>query len=188
MATIINSTGEQDQTEDNVLFTGSCFCRAVTFTLSELPMKAYLCHCLNCRRSTGSSFAYNAAFPRSALKLSFQKPARTAFASPTATGSEDARGDAADDSTAIDESVISTFGVKASGMRKFCSLCGTRLLIYVREEVAVMQDKVIIPVGVIDGSEKDERLRPTAEAFCERREEWMPDMRGTEAFDKMFTA
>lgn len=47
-----------------------------------------------------------------------------------------------------------------------------------------MQDKVIVPVGVIDGSHNDERLKPEAEGWCKRRESWMPGMKGTTEFDE----
>lgn len=47
-----------------------------------------------------------------------------------------------------------------------------------------MKDQVIVPVGAIDGSEKDERLRPSAEGFCKRKEAWMAKMDGTAEFEE----
>lgn len=187
------TASEEAQAQNEPLFTGSCFCRAVSFTLSDLPTKAYLCHCLDCRRFSASSFAYNASFARSALKLALTKPQEVVFASPPSMDAGKRRYDTGDaevggaerrgnNAEGARDGVLSTFGDETTGMLKFCSICGTRLLLYCGNSNDSMRDQVIVPVGAIDGSERDERLRPVAEGWCRRREEWMPDMRGTEVF------
>ena len=180
METSTAKCGQEGAMGSEFLFTGSCFCKAISFTLSASPIRPYICHCLDCRRFSASSFAYNASFPRSALTLIFTSPLDTA-------GKE--QGDETHDSAESQPlakhgaSILSTFGNETTGMQKFCSICGTRLLLYCGSSNVDMRDQVVVPVGAIDGSEKDERLRPVAEGWCKRREGWMPDMKGTEVFD-----
>lgn len=65
------------------------------------------------------------------------------------------------------------------GSAHFCSKCGSKLLLYVPEKIEFMKGLVIVPVGAIDGSEEDARLKPRKEFFCKRREGWMVGMVGT---------
>jgi hypothetical protein len=42
-----------------------CQCGEVSFkTPLEKPLALYICHCLECRRQTGSAFGTSAIFPR----------------------------------------------------------------------------------------------------------------------------
>ncbi len=75
--------------------------------------------------------------------------------------------------------LMSVLGDKISGGVLLCARCGTKLIIYVPARVTSMKGEVIVPVGVIDGSERDERLRPRMEGFVGRREVWMGKMEGT---------
>ena len=65
------------------------------------------------------------------------------------------------------------------GNAVFCGKCGSHMMYHVPLKVEGMNGLVIVPVGVIDGSEGDERLRPGAEGWCRRREAWMGKMEGT---------
>jgi hypothetical protein len=47
-----------------------------------------------------------------------------------------------------------------------------------------LRDKVIVAVGTIVGSEKDERFKPTMEGWCKRREDWMKDMVGLKQLEE----
>ena len=47
---------------------GSCLCGASTFTVANTPLRMVICHCTNCKKWSGSAFATNVHFPRSALK------------------------------------------------------------------------------------------------------------------------
>lgn len=38
---------------------GSCLCSAVTYSITESPSQFYFCHCEQCQKVTGSSFAAN---------------------------------------------------------------------------------------------------------------------------------
>ena len=41
----------------------SCACGALTAHVEGEPVRNSLCHCLDCKRRTGSAFAWNAHFP-----------------------------------------------------------------------------------------------------------------------------
>ncbi len=43
-------------------FTGGCLCGAVRYEIIGDPVRVAHCHCVDCRRATGSSFATNAFF------------------------------------------------------------------------------------------------------------------------------
>ena len=100
-----------------------------------------------------------------------------------------------DESTSTEESVgkpaklqvdgvLSNFGGLSSGRSQFCRLCGTRLFLYCKISVADMRDQVVVPVGAIDGSHEDERLRGIGEGWCKGRESWMPEVRDTKIFEE----
>lgn len=155
-------------TGQSSLFTGACFCKAITFTLSSLPDKSYICHCLDCRHITGTSFAHNIMFPFSSLVISTGVAGETSHA-PSMSPDVD--------------SVLSTFGNVEKGRIQFCKHCGSRLFLFPPAGAEGKVDFVLVTVGSIDESHEDERLKPTNEGFCKRREGWMPDMRGTKVFE-----
>lgn len=43
----------------NVTLSGSCLCNSVKYRVNEAPSQFYFCHCQQCRKVTGSSFAAN---------------------------------------------------------------------------------------------------------------------------------
>ena len=55
---------------------------------------------------------------------------------------------------------------------------------YVPGKIEFMRGKVIVPVGCIDGSEKDPRLAPGSEGWCKRREGWLARVEGAREFDE----
>ncbi len=40
-------------------FKGGCLCGAITYEVSSDPINMWNCHCDDCRRATGASFATN---------------------------------------------------------------------------------------------------------------------------------
>ena len=58
------------------------------------------------------------------------------------------------------------------------------MMLLVRRGNKAMEGSVIVPIGMIEGSERDERLRPGLEFFCKRREGWMPGMQGTKEYQE----
>ena len=41
------------------MLTGSCLCKVVKYRVTGTPLLMLYCHCTNCRRASGSSFATN---------------------------------------------------------------------------------------------------------------------------------
>ncbi|KAF2652709.1 hypothetical protein K491DRAFT_780860 [Lophiostoma macrostomum CBS 122681] len=57
---------------------GSCLCGRVKYEFAAEPIKTVICHCLNCRRVTGTAYSTNVSVPSSAFK--FQgKPRQFSF-------------------------------------------------------------------------------------------------------------
>jgi hypothetical protein len=50
-------------------FTGSCLCGAVRITAEGQPYRVGLCHCLDCRKYSGSLFHASAVFPETAVTV-----------------------------------------------------------------------------------------------------------------------
>ncbi|WP_395449698.1 GFA family protein [Aminobacter sp. UC22_36] len=51
---------------------GSCYCRAVTFRVTGQPLRVGICHCADCRKTSGSAFSAYAVWPVSALEQTGQ--------------------------------------------------------------------------------------------------------------------
>jgi len=49
--------------------TGGCLCGAVRIEATERPNRVGLCHCLDCRKHTGSLFHASAIFPEKAVTV-----------------------------------------------------------------------------------------------------------------------
>ena len=50
-------------------FTGGCLCGKVRIVASGQPYRVGLCHCLDCRKHTGSLFHASAVFPDDAVTI-----------------------------------------------------------------------------------------------------------------------
>ncbi|NKL55413.1 GFA family protein [Rhizobium leguminosarum] len=49
---------------------GSCLCGAVAYRVEGEPLCTGLCHCADCRKSSGSAFVFFAVWPRQAFSHS----------------------------------------------------------------------------------------------------------------------
>jgi hypothetical protein len=49
---------------------GSCLCGAVRYTLTDAPLRTGVCHCLDCRKASGSHFIPFGVWPTSEFKCS----------------------------------------------------------------------------------------------------------------------
>lgn len=65
-------------------FAGRCACGAVTYDLAAPPLFVHACHCLDCKRSSGSAFLLTTiilerdfAVVRGELEIASPKPGRT---------------------------------------------------------------------------------------------------------------
>ena len=50
-------------------FTGGCFCGDIRIEATGAPYRVGLCHCLDCRKHTGSLFHASAIFPADAVTV-----------------------------------------------------------------------------------------------------------------------
>ncbi|KFY66908.1 hypothetical protein V496_01846 [Pseudogymnoascus sp. VKM F-4515 (FW-2607)] len=55
-------------------YTGSCKCSAIKIEMQGGPDMLGLCHCTNCRKSTGSTYSTNAVFAKSAFTIISGEP------------------------------------------------------------------------------------------------------------------
>ncbi len=53
---------------------GSCLCGDIQYTLSEDPLTLYACHCTDCQRQSGSSFALSMIVRGEALQIGRGRP------------------------------------------------------------------------------------------------------------------
>ncbi len=50
--------------------TGGCHCRALRYTISEPPLRTYLCHCTDCQNLSGSAFGIGVVVRAASFTLS----------------------------------------------------------------------------------------------------------------------
>ncbi|KIJ51299.1 hypothetical protein M422DRAFT_223796 [Sphaerobolus stellatus SS14] len=50
-------------------FKGRCLCSKVTFEINAEPIAVICCHCLNCKRYTGTVFTTNVVFPAQSHRI-----------------------------------------------------------------------------------------------------------------------
>ncbi|KFY18564.1 hypothetical protein V493_08508 [Pseudogymnoascus sp. VKM F-4281 (FW-2241)] len=53
---------------------GSCWCGNLKYEFSGEPAKTAICHCLTCRKVTGSAFSLNTLVPKTTVKLTSGTP------------------------------------------------------------------------------------------------------------------
>lgn len=128
--------------------TGSCYCRALTYTLtldSADDARTSLCHCKNCKKAFGTNYGLTAKVAKDAFKYTSDKKPK-------------------------EHKMDNGSGTQL--YREFCDNCGSFILEY--GEPA--KDKFrYICVGSLD---EPGALPPKGEFFCKNREKWMPEIPG----------
>jgi hypothetical protein len=61
---------------------GGCLCGEVRYSLDEDPVTLYVCHCTDCQRQTGSSFALSLIVRREAFRFVRGKPGEASIEMP----------------------------------------------------------------------------------------------------------
>ena len=125
---------------------GSCLCGAITYTLNAPPFQAILCHCRNCRKSSGTAFMTNCFYPTTSLHI-------THHLSPTTL-----KGYADHDTV-----------TGATVERQFCGTCGSSLFALNDQH----EEMVVVANGSVDEGVENEILRPKLEFFCKDQRAWM---------------
>ena len=62
---------------------GSCLCGAVSYCLSQAPSQFYFCHCQQCQKVSGSSFAANLIAPVDSISWEIGEELLTHFDHPS---------------------------------------------------------------------------------------------------------
>jgi hypothetical protein len=68
---------------ESKMLNGSCLCGAVRYSLTQQPSQFYFCHCQQCQKVTGSSFAANIIADVDSISWSSGEHLLTHFDHPT---------------------------------------------------------------------------------------------------------
>ncbi|TFK21244.1 hypothetical protein FA15DRAFT_85531 [Coprinopsis marcescibilis] len=124
---------------------GSCLCKAVQYTLKgSKPLEIRVCHCVNCRKATGSAFMTNSFWFNQDFEITKGKDLLRAYR---------------------DEETASGIPID----RYFCSVCGSNIYL----QSSHKKNKwVVVGLGTLD-SEECSRWGPHKELFPEQRRTWI---------------
>ncbi|KAJ5779185.1 hypothetical protein N7457_006905 [Penicillium paradoxum] len=128
--------------------TGSCFCGEVNYEFSKGPMQKVICHCLSCRKITGSTYTTNFAFPEEKFSLlsgSLRECTR--------------RHECGMDITVF-----------------FCGNCGST--IYKKATEQTFYGLIILLAGTVDEGEGVEQAAPEREFWVKHRAKWVQPVVG----------
>ncbi|KAH8107700.1 Mss4-like protein [Cristinia sonorae] len=143
-------------------FHGSCLCKAIEFQVEADPVSVSTCHCLNCKKFTGTVFTTSVIFPGGSSTITKGTPATY----------HDANQDSGNALT-----------------RVFCPNCSSPLYIIggdVGKTLAVFYsalDDFNVPVDphpAEGGDVKRTAVRPTLEYYVKDRVSWVAPVPGAE--------
>ncbi|PLB44218.1 hypothetical protein P170DRAFT_513439 [Aspergillus steynii IBT 23096] len=127
---------------------GSCFCGEIRYEFSEESAQKVICHCLSCRKITGSTYTTNFAIPESNLSI--------------LSGS-------LRDCTRRHEC-----GMNLTVF--FCGGCGSA--IYKTATQKIFHGKIILLVGTVDEEQGIEKAAPAREFYVKYRGDWVQPVDG----------
>ncbi|KAJ3548996.1 hypothetical protein NMY22_g1044 [Coprinellus aureogranulatus] len=145
MPSSASSTDQLEYGATEVARTGSCLCKRVRYEISGDPLAFRICHCVNCRKATGSAFMANAFFLGKNLNI--------------VTGRNDLR-------SYEDAETASGSPIK----RWFCASCGSN--VYMEPTNPKAATLVVLQSGGIDGDAVSEWV-PDGEWFTEQKRKWV---------------
>ncbi|KAF2819888.1 DUF636 domain protein [Ophiobolus disseminans] len=143
-------------TSANTINNGSCLCGAIRYTLNGKPMTTVLCHCKNCKKSSGSSFQANLFFKQDQL---------------TFLSGEDTLRKYQDHDT----------NSCGAPLRMFCSVCGSNV-ITTNEQSDFVRGNVIVMSGCLEGVTSFE---PELEFYCKDKCGFVDVKTKTQKYEKM---
>jgi hypothetical protein len=153
-------------------YTGSCLCNTIRYSLEGAPITTVLCHCKNCKKSSGSSFQANLFFKQDVCSL---RPYHQSVTNPcqqlTFLAGENRLMHYFDRNT--DSGGTPT--------RSFCSVCGSNV-ITTNESSDFVRGHVIVMSGCLDD---DATFQPKQEFYCKDKCGWMEILVGTQKFNGM---
>ncbi|KAJ5184559.1 hypothetical protein N7491_007574 [Penicillium cf. griseofulvum] len=128
---------------------GGCFCGKVRVEYNGQPLSSALCHCLDCRKITGSLYTYNFIVKTAELKVS---------GSPKAVAKTSDSGNS-----------IKNF---------FCPDCGTPLFGRRINPNGDFGEATVVRAGIFDDVEIMNEREPAVEIYTERRVKWICPVEG----------
>ncbi|KAH7405883.1 DUF636 domain protein [Phaeosphaeria sp. MPI-PUGE-AT-0046c] len=135
---------------------GSCLCNSIRYKLDGAPITTVLCHCKNCKKSSGSSFQANLFFKQDQLTFLAGEDKLTQY---------------------IDRNTDSG----GTPIRSFCRICGSKV-ISTNESSDFVRGHVIVMSGCLDG---DVKFEPKQEFYCKDKCGWIEVLVDTQNFESM---
>ncbi|QVM07772.1 hypothetical protein D8B26_002463 [Coccidioides posadasii str. Silveira] len=136
----------------DIVRSGSCLCGHVKYQLTGEPSNASLCHCLNCKKTSGSAFWCTGWFSKKQMTLTASSPS--------------------DLKTYEDRDTESGSPL----WRKFCSNCGSTLF----AESPRTDDFIVVALGSLDKDQKP--WNTTIEVYAKDDYGWVPQKEGVKVF------
>ncbi|KAJ3998350.1 Mss4-like protein [Lentinula boryana] len=134
-------------------FHGTCLCGGITFQVDENPLVISCCHCLNCKKYTGTVFTTNVVFPTGSLTMTKGKELLSSF-----------RDGAQDSGNAL--------------QRNFCSQCGSPLY---NDGGDSGKTLAVFYSALTDfGTEDEKDRKPEVEYYTKDRAAWVHPVEGAE--------
>ncbi|KAJ5587204.1 uncharacterized protein N7459_002969 [Penicillium hispanicum] len=135
---------------------GGCFCGKIRIEYNGPTLTSGLCHCLDCRKLTGSLYTHNYVVKTAGLEVSGSPKE----AAKTSDSGNDVR-------------------------RYFCSDCGSPLFGRKIKPNGDPDEVTIIRAGIFDDIEMLNERKPAAELYTERRLKWVSPIEGAAQFSGM---
>ncbi|KAJ5834251.1 hypothetical protein N7447_000277 [Penicillium robsamsonii] len=134
---------------------GSCFCGKVRVEYNGQPLTTALCHCLDCRKITGSLFTFNLLVKTAELDIS---------------GSP--------------KEIVKTSDSGNTIKNYFCPDCGTPIFGHKIKPNGDRNEVTVVRAGIFDVEMLNEG-KPQLEVFTERRVKWVCPVEGATQVDGM---
>jgi len=131
------------------VLTGSCSCGTVAYEVTEQPVQKALCHCLQCRKVTGSAYTSNILVPRNAFTITAGEPKKYTF-------------------TQTESSIKFTI--------QFCGNCSS--VVGKSSDHNSFKNVFIVTAGSVDGDASLESGKPDAELWSVHRASWLSGLEG----------
>ncbi|KAJ5385358.1 hypothetical protein N7517_003269, partial [Penicillium concentricum] len=135
---------------------GSCFCGKVRVEYNGQPLTTALCHCLDCRKITGSLFTFSLLVQTAELEIS-GNPKEIA-------------------KTSDSGNTIKNY---------FCPDCGTPLFGHKIKPNGDPNEVTVVRAGIFDDVEMLNEGKPQVEVFAKRRVKWVCPVEGATQVDGM---
>lgn len=153
---------------------GSCLCGSIKYRIMGAPSTTVLCHCISCKKASGSLFQANGFYEDSVCVFSvllFDCRNKTKI-SPRIPNHVDQQLQITSSSLTL--KTYTDHSPDAGGYveRSFCSNCGCPM--FTRNPK--WKDAVIVLVGNLDYDTALEGWEPESEFYCKRKTSWLKDV------------